>query len=131
MSERSARSVEVDRIRVDTGVEDEVTDVSVEVLEVYAEAAALEVEGVARIVEPAEGLAGRFRGGGSRGIRMTLDEGSSMVEVELHVQVYYGERLAEVAREAGLRVQQALGSAVRVGRVVVCVEDLALSRPAG
>lgn len=120
----SARSREVDRVPVDTGVEGEVTDVSVEVLEAYAESAALEVEGVARIVEPAESLAGRFRSG--RGIRLVVDEETGEVEVHLHLQLYYGMRLAEVATEAGERVRQTLSSAVRVGRVVVRVEDLAL-----
>jgi uncharacterized alkaline shock family protein YloU len=122
----SGRPPEVDRVPVDTGVEGEVTDVSVEVLEAYAESAALEVEGVVRIIEPQDSIAGRFRGGSSRGIRLGIDPESGAVEVEIHLQLYYGKRLSEVAKEVGRKVQQALASAVKVRSVVVCVEDLAL-----
>jgi uncharacterized alkaline shock family protein YloU len=92
-------------------------NISPEVIARYASDAALEVEGVHRLVE---GHLPRHRG-----VRVaTADDGA--VTIELHVALEWGTAFAEVGRTVQERVAGYLGrmADLRLGRVDVVVDEV-------
>lgn len=99
------------------------TTVTPDVLLTIARMAALEVEGVSRMVPVRGGVKGLF-GRASEGVLIEVEDG--IVGVDLHLALEDGVNIRETSRTVQQRVARALSemTGMEVGRVNVHIEDI-------